>query len=897
MSALATTPTALDYALHYAARGWRVVPTMPGGKVPVMQAWQREGTTDTDRITHWWTKAPDNSISIVTGQASGIWVLDVDISNGKRGDDTLADLEATHGKLPDTWTVVTGSGGLHLYFAWPRDGRVIRNSASGVLGPGLDVRGEGGQVVAPPSVHHTGARYEREASSVTEVADAPGWLIDLLTAEPTPSARAAHPAQGDRPGDLWAAQTTWDDLLTPDGWTLHHTDRDGEQHWTRPGKDRREGTSATVGYKGSDVLKVFTSSVPWLQADATYTKLGYLAARDFDGDHSAAARHLAGAGYRPPTIGDIIGKLPDGATLDEPWGTPEPLITQHEAPAFPIEALPAWAVDHIEAVAKAVQVPVDAPATFAIGALSAVATGRMTVEVDPTHTEPVNLYLALIMRSGTGKSPVEKLTATWARRWVHRKVEEAKPAHDKAMMHARALRKQADAAEKSAELGSISIDEAFDKSVAAEAAERDVDPLPYLFIDDATPEAVTMNLKAFNERQAVIATEADLFDMVTGDSKRRPNINVYLKAWSGDPLTRHRKGGDAGPEATELEHPLMSICCAVQPVVLERIARDPELVRRGFVPRFMVSVPGDRIGLRDHGVGLRSGRITTQAAYDSHAEAVADAWFTYDRPARLRLSYDAAKMYVDWLNTIEPDLADGGEYEALAEWFSKLAGSIPRYAALLWMAEGNEAMVDIDAATMSRALALGAYWLGHAHAAYSGTLDTVGNQAVAILEAIAEMGADQVTVNDIQRKCRRPAIGLDKVRDYVPALRRLVDNGWLRCGEGDGWHTRIGAGVKSPTLDVWTGMHEMTWKANVARTARSAYIGDALFSLPIDTPPQPYPTRYAPHAPERNAPLDAEPVDNSASSWQPGDDPFAPISAAEVAAYDMTTAEPGSAEE
>ena len=82
MSALETTPTALDYALHYAARGWRVVPTVPGRKVPIMQAWQREGTTDTARITHWWTKAPDNSISIVTGQASGIWVLDVDTDEG-----------------------------------------------------------------------------------------------------------------------------------------------------------------------------------------------------------------------------------------------------------------------------------------------------------------------------------------------------------------------------------------------------------------------------------------------------------------------------------------------------------------------------------------------------------------------------------------------------------------------------------------------------------------------------------------------------------------------------------------------------------------------------------------------------------------------------------------------
>jgi RecA-family ATPase len=325
----ATAPTALDYALAYARRGWRVVPTRPGGKRPIPTAWQTEGTTDTARITHWWTQAPDNSISIVTGAASSIWVLDVDVADGKRGDDTLAELEAAHGPLPDTWEVVTGSGGRHLYFAWPANGATIRNSASGVLGPGLDVRGEGGQVVAPPSIHANGTRYEREASCSADVAEVPAWLIDLLTAEPTSTTRPTPTpaATSDRPGDLWAAQTTWADLLTPDGWQLHHTDASGEQHWTRPGKDRREGTSATIGYRGADVLKVFTGSVPFLEAEQTYTKLGYLAARDFAGDHSAAARSLSDAGYhapRGPRLDDLI------ANKDTP---PMSDMTEHDRQA------------------------------------------------------------------------------------------------------------------------------------------------------------------------------------------------------------------------------------------------------------------------------------------------------------------------------------------------------------------------------------------------------------------------------------------------------------------------------------------------------------------------------------------------------------------------------------
>lgn len=296
-----TPATNLDHALTYARRGWRVVPIPPGEKFPRgITAWQTEGSTDEAKITHWWTQAPDHGIGIVTGATSGLWVLDVDIADGKPGDRTLEYLTDDHGPLPDTYEVITGSGGRHLYFAWPTDGQIVTNSASGRLGPGLDVRGEGGFVVAPPSLHANGNRYEPEASAPDHLAAAPGWLLAMLR-DPEPQATATRqpaPAAGDRPGDLFAAANTWAQILEPDGWTLHHVDRDGEEHWTRPGKDRRDGTSATTGYKGADVLKVFTSSHPQLRADETYTKLGYVAATRHGGDHAAAATALAADGYR-----------------------------------------------------------------------------------------------------------------------------------------------------------------------------------------------------------------------------------------------------------------------------------------------------------------------------------------------------------------------------------------------------------------------------------------------------------------------------------------------------------------------------------------------------------------------------------------------------------------------
>lgn len=296
----------LDAALDYAQRGWRVIPILAGSKRPALTRWTEHATTDTATIKDWWDGHDDYGVGIATGADTGFWVLDVDDYESFR------DLEQRYEVLPTTRTTITGSGGYHFLFAWPTDGRDIRNDAGKRLGPGLDVRGEGGQIVAPPSVHPNGTAYQWDAGQGDDIATAPDWLLDLVCVTDVPAQERPHATPtGDRPGDLWAAATTWGDLLIRDGWQLHHVDRSGEHHWTRPGKTTREGTSATTGYQGADVLKVFTSSLRsiGLDEEETYSKLGYLAATRFNGDHSAAASALAAAGWTEPT--------------DDPFDTPE----------------------------------------------------------------------------------------------------------------------------------------------------------------------------------------------------------------------------------------------------------------------------------------------------------------------------------------------------------------------------------------------------------------------------------------------------------------------------------------------------------------------------------------------------------------------------------------------
>lgn len=143
-----------DAARGYAARGWSVIPMQPHGKRPLV-AWRefQQRVASADEIDRWFRRWPDANVGVVTGRISGIVVVDVDLRHG--GPDSVADAEAAHGPLPPTVEAATGGGGRHLYYAHP--GATLSNRVA--IRPGIDVRGDGGCIVAPPSVHPSGRRY------------------------------------------------------------------------------------------------------------------------------------------------------------------------------------------------------------------------------------------------------------------------------------------------------------------------------------------------------------------------------------------------------------------------------------------------------------------------------------------------------------------------------------------------------------------------------------------------------------------------------------------------------------------------------------------------------------------------------------------------------------------
>jgi hypothetical protein len=150
-------------------------------KKPRIKEWQHRATTDPEQVEKWWTRWPDSNIGMATGPRSGFVVVDADNKDSLR-----VLIEELNGGFAPTRAVKTPRGGLHLYFTYP-DGAEVRNSAS-KLAPGVDIRGDGGYVIVPPSTGYT-------HGSVRVIRHLPErWLVRLTE----PDTNGSLPLSGDR---------------------------------------------------------------------------------------------------------------------------------------------------------------------------------------------------------------------------------------------------------------------------------------------------------------------------------------------------------------------------------------------------------------------------------------------------------------------------------------------------------------------------------------------------------------------------------------------------------------------------------------------------------------------------------------------------------------------------
>lgn len=182
------TNSAIENALSYAANGWPVFPCRPADaydpetgevlpeKAPLISNGFRGATLNERVITELWKRNPGALVGVPTGERIGAWVLDLDVKPNANGHEWLAVQEDIHGPLPETARVQTANGGTHIFF---RHVEGVRNR--GGLGAGVDVRGEGGFVIAAGSTMADGRSYQwLDDTGPDNIAHAPQWLLDLV---------------------------------------------------------------------------------------------------------------------------------------------------------------------------------------------------------------------------------------------------------------------------------------------------------------------------------------------------------------------------------------------------------------------------------------------------------------------------------------------------------------------------------------------------------------------------------------------------------------------------------------------------------------------------------------------------------------------------------------------
>jgi hypothetical protein len=300
----------LAIAQAYKSAGLSVIPLkLDGSKHPALPSWKpyQSRMASESELREWFSSPA--GIGIVCGSISGgLEVLDFDDAKAAASYFALTDGLYRLG-VRRAWRVQTPSGGTHLYFrhegaqqgnqklAMTSDGKSVR----------IETRAEGGYVVAPGSpigVHKNGGSYEE-----LPVLDPEQRRLTLdfargfdkrsqqqQVAPVVPVARKPQQAQqGERAGDAYNRQATWEEVLIPHGWRAVRTDRRGQTYWRRPGADASP-YGATSNGDGTDRLFIFTSSTV-LPSGMPLDKFTAYAWLNFNGSHADAARQLARDGF------------------------------------------------------------------------------------------------------------------------------------------------------------------------------------------------------------------------------------------------------------------------------------------------------------------------------------------------------------------------------------------------------------------------------------------------------------------------------------------------------------------------------------------------------------------------------------------------------------------------
>jgi replicative DNA helicase len=400
----------------------------------------------------------------------------------------------------------------------------------------------------------------------------------------------------------------------------------------------------------------------------------------------------------------------------ESWDDPLPFGSQ-KPPRFPVDSLPPWMREWVEAETLVCQVPDDLPGALAIGAASLASARLYNLRVRPDWSEPLNLWIAVALPPGERKSPVFKHAVQPVHDFLDMLSAAMAPKVRERALDRHVLAGQLEAAKSAAIKGKPY--EGGDAMTAARELAHRLDELPEivppsLIADDVTPEALAIVLAQNGERIGIFSAEGGPLEIMGGRyTERGTNFEIFLKAHAGDTHIVNR----VKREAVHLKQPLVTMAITVQPTVIEGLAHKEGFRGRGLLARFLYSLPESKVGSRDEDPPPISAAIATRYQRAFFNLLRGDP----QKPMTLVMSQEADARRSAFQRALEPRLGPDGDLRPICDWANKLTGAVCRIAGVLHLAEhaeSDDCPLVVSGDTFARAERLGEYFLESALCAF-----------------------------------------------------------------------------------------------------------------------------------------------------------------------------------
>ena len=701
------TSLTLEAARKYVSYGWSVIPVLQNDKKPAIpwKEFQQRFPTD-EELVEWFGNGARNNIAIVTGSISNLAVIDLD------SDQAVAFY--TEKNLSRTLTVKTARG-FHAYFKTKIG---VRNFQQRDDLPDIDLRADGGIVVAPPSVHKSGSVYEwvkGRGIGEVEIQELPSWVLTEKPEEKTPVSQ------------------------------LYKGVKNGSRN------------NAVARLAGS-----------WVGAGGSLEEIQEKA-------------HVWNSGNNDPLPHDEVDRtIKSIYDLHHGWESPIP-FDQIETPEIQTSSLPSWLGDYARAVSENTQTPPGMAVMIGLAAIATCVQKRFVVSpYGDDYVEPLSIWTATILPPATRKTAVLNAMTAPLSEWEYEKAiemkEEISENETVRMVNAKTIDRLQNEASKCSnhDERKMLLNQINELKLNTP---REIYP-PRLWTGDVTPERLQNLLAEHGEKMSVLSDEGGIFEVMAGlYSNGMANVDVFLKGHAGSSVRV-----DRGNREAHLNSPALSFGLTVQPEVASQLSQGNKKHFRGngTLARFLYALPKNNVGERDitQRQPIPEPIKKSYHAGIFHLLDLLDKMYKDEgKPQILTLGHEARESWLRFAQYIELNQGEGKEFESIQDWTGKLPGASLRIAGLCHVVEHGDTSLIVSQETMERSLDLCEKLIIHAQA----TFELLGGDQVYadaryVLKWVIEQPEADFKRSDCQQALRGRFRRVDRL---IKALEVLSERNYI----------------------------------------------------------------------------------------------------------------------